>query len=287
MEIIEPLCEDTELQRYMDLAKFLHILESKKLFLSKVSNFDDQLEGGVTPTFTLLKNGTAEKLDHVMNNLWPSPTPLTEREQVAKEHISKGFDEKFNNRSVNTVFGEFKATDCDLSNLYKQHREWIDVSCWHSNDSESMAMWKIYGGSTNFVCIVTNVKKLINSLKKPSNKNLILAEINYIDHKEDNFKVNHPLSPLLHKSTFYKFENEVRLLAYDPNADVLSDRENSDNGSLIEVNLHELLTEVRVSHDAPSWFFELVSSIVRNKYRLKVDVIKSKMSQTAIFDFNS
>ena len=51
MEIIEPLNREIELQRYMDLSKFLHLLESKKLFLSKASNFDDQLEGGINSYF--------------------------------------------------------------------------------------------------------------------------------------------------------------------------------------------------------------------------------------------
>lgn len=285
MEIIEPLDRESELHRYMDLAKFLHILESEKLFLSRVSKFEDKLEGGVTPTFALLKNGMAETLDHVINNVWPSSTTLTEQEIIEKERKEEIFNESMENRTIDTVFGEIKASDCELATLYEQHREWVDVSCWHSNDSESMAMWKIYGGSTNSVCIVTNVQKLIRAVKKPSSKELMLAEVSYIDHTTDNFKLDHPLSPLLHKSKFYSFENEVRLIAYDPNTEVLTHRDEDENGTLVEVNLQDLLTEIRVAHDSPPWFLELVNSIVRDKYGLKVKVAKSKMTRLAIFDF--
>ncbi|GAA0200326.1 hypothetical protein GCM10009123_04600 [Kangiella japonica] len=151
MEVIEPLNRKAEVQRYMDFSKFIHLLESQQLFLSRVSSFEDKLEGGLTPYYYLMKSGMAEALDHAINSIWPSVTPQTESEIKQKEQDTKRFQEKAKKRKVVTVFGDIPAIDIDFPTLYKQHKEWVDVSCWHSNESESMAMWKVYGGETNSI----------------------------------------------------------------------------------------------------------------------------------------
>ncbi|GAA0200318.1 hypothetical protein GCM10009123_04590 [Kangiella japonica] len=99
--------------------------------------------------------------------------------------------------------------------------------------------------------------------------------------------MDHPLAPLLHKSKFYSFENEVRLVAYDPEANLMEERDIHDNGTLIDVDLSRLISEVRVAKDAPNWFFELVSTLVKDKYELDVDVKKSKMNQEPIFGIST
>ena len=226
----------------------------------------------------------AETLHHVIHNVWPRASVQSPQEIKDRESSSKEFEERMKNQTIKTVFGDVLANDCDLSMPYKQHKEWVDVNCWHSNESESMAMWKIYGGSTNSLCIVTNAERLIKSVKHSAEKKLILSEIKYIDHAKDDFKVDHPLSPLLHKSKFYSFENEVRLIAINPNINVFDKRIESDNGTLVSVELDILISEIRVAHDAPNWFLDLVRSIVKGKYGLNIDVNSSKMSQSPIYE---
>src|SRR3954469_12099038 len=46
-DLITP-ADDTTLWRYMDLAKFLHLLESRSLWFSRLDQFDDPLEGTFT-----------------------------------------------------------------------------------------------------------------------------------------------------------------------------------------------------------------------------------------------
>jgi len=279
MEIIEPLDLDIELQKYMDFSKFVHLLDSNKLFLSKTSNFEDKLEGGLTPTFSFLNNGAALALNHLVNNIFPSALPLTTEQKLEKKERSEQYEHQRKNHAFKTVFGDFKSKDHDFNHIYQRHSEWVDVSCWHANNSESMAMWKIYGGHINSVCIVSSVEKLSSAIIKPSNKRIAISKIHYIDHESEHFKSEHPLAPLLHKSKFYTFENEVRLIAYNPNAKILENREKDDAGTLIKVDIDTLIKEIRVAPDAPEWFFKLVRSLTKEKYGLKVEVVKSKIQQ--------
>ena len=80
MNISENLNLESKIQRYMDLPKFLHLLETSKLFLSKISAFDDNLEGGLTRLDALLISGVAERLDFAINRLWPSTRKMSPEE---------------------------------------------------------------------------------------------------------------------------------------------------------------------------------------------------------------
>ena len=44
----EGMESETVIQRYMNLSKFIYLLQNSTLFLPKMSIFDDQLDGGLT-----------------------------------------------------------------------------------------------------------------------------------------------------------------------------------------------------------------------------------------------
>ncbi|MGR5250920.1 DUF2971 domain-containing protein [Vibrio astriarenae] len=282
MEIVGKIDASTELQRYIDFAKFVDMLDTRKLFLSRVSCFEDQLEGGLTPTYIMVSSGMANLLSQAVCSL-PSATKLTEEERAESEAHKNKLNNDYENRTYNTVFGRFPHSEVEHGTVFKQHRHWVDVSCWHANKTESMAMWKIYGGSTSSVCIITNVERLSRSVVKKPEYELVLSPVHYISHGEGSFQEYHGLAPLMHKSEFYSFENEVRLLTYNPNADLLSERPDNDLGTVVDINLGTLIQEIRVAHDAPEWFFKLVKSITK-KYNIDANVIRSKMSQAPIFE---
>lgn len=58
------------------------------------------------------------------------------------------------------------------------------VSCWHRNEEESMAMWKLYGRVNTSVCIETTIENLTNCCseycKKQQSHNMYLAEVQYV-----------------------------------------------------------------------------------------------------------
>lgn len=136
MKISNKLDRSTKIQRYMDLSKFLHILESKQIFMCRIDKFEDKLEGGLTIINDFFYSGAAEALSNLVNNSLPlslgkdcnSPESIEEAQQRQQE-----YEEKSKNESFTTVFGDIKLTDeVTYKDVIKAQKKWFDVSCWHS-----------------------------------------------------------------------------------------------------------------------------------------------------------
>lgn len=283
MELIQPIELNQDLHRYMNFEKFMDLISTKKIFLSKISAFDDHLEGSFTPVNAFMLNGSAKMLSLVVTSMPRvdnSPESRKERE-VAITAAEQECDE----HEMSGLFKGFPYKDYgdQFEHIQKQHREWINANCWHASNSESMAMWKIYGESDSSVCIISDVSLLKESITAPEEISLTLAKIQYIDHSKDNFKSFHPLAPYIHKSTPYTFEQEYRLIAYNPDSKLLDERPKDDAGVLLNVNINRLIKEVRVSHKAPAWFFNMVKRFSKDYISPDINVVRSEMDNKAIY----
>ncbi|EMO4451904.1 DUF2971 domain-containing protein [Klebsiella michiganensis] len=274
METAGDFSDVTELQKYMNFSKFMDLIETNKIFLSKAAGFEDKNEGGLSLEFRLLNDGSAMKLDFAMNHLWPRVKRLTPEEKIEHDRKTIEIQESIEKRINKTVFGNFPNDELGFDDINKQYKEWIDVSCWHANMHESMAMWKIYGESESSVCIVTNLEKIKSSFAPPDGYKMIIAKVEYISHDTDSFKIEHDLAPFMHKSNFYTYEQEVRLIGYNPLCQFKEKR--SDFGTKVNLDITNLIQEIRVSPYAPNWFFELVK-LVCKKYDLDIPVNRSKI----------
>lgn len=180
-----------------------------------------------------------------------------------------------------TVFGDVKlAKGLTHKDVIKVQKKWLDVSCWHSatDDTESIAMWKIYGNDVNSVCITTTVGELLDSIEKDNHKNLIVHKVEYIDHRKEyyNLDIDSKIAPFVHKHKAYKFENEIRLIAYNQSNDPMTDR-GGDFGSSITLTSNDFINNVKVSPEAPEWFFGLVGSVFNNRYGQVGTVARSEL----------
>lgn len=57
------------------------------------------------------------------------------------------------------------------------------VNCWHMNDDESQAMWKIYAGENAGIAVQSTVGRLIKALSKDSWP-IHIDEITYVDRSQ-------------------------------------------------------------------------------------------------------
>lgn len=92
------------------------------------------------------------------------------------------------------------------------------INCWHRSEIENFAMWKIYGRSHDCVAIRTTIGDLRNALGEDRGYSLYGGNLNYIDYKNDVFseEAQHNLwAKYIHKSHFFKYEKEFRLLFND------------------------------------------------------------------------
>ncbi|WP_201615648.1 DUF2971 domain-containing protein [Psychrobacter urativorans] len=282
MEILGTLDKGTKIQRYMDLSKFIHVLENKQLFMCRMDYFEDKLEGGLTALNDFVYSGAAEALSHLVNNSLPmsfgkgfnSPETIEKAQKREKE-----YNEESKTRSLSTVFGDIELSEViTYKNVISEQKKWLDISCWHLNtdDFESIAMWKIYGGGTNSVCITTTVGQLLDAIENQS-LNLLVSKVEYINHYEDYYKTDHLIAPFIHKHKAYKFENEVRFIAYNAEVNPLCNRD--DAGSVINLRSNNFINDVKVSPEAPEWFFKLIKSIFNTRYGQVGKVARSDLDQ--------
>jgi len=266
------------LQRYMDLPKFVSLLQSKSIYLAKMAAFDDALEGGLTVGDFFKVSNSAAIIDVALNCLWPVHNESQEERGLRLSRASKLQDDLRDRRFV-TPFGEYACDDAEQ--LFPRCRQWLFVSCWHQSPHECSAMWKIYGNDRNAVCIFTTIEKLKESVSPcESLDNVEFREVSYIDHVDYVFSSD-PLAPFIAKSKPYTFENEFRVVAWDSKVDLLKSDINNDTGTLLSVNLDKLIDKVVVSPHSDHWFKNSVKMIC-DKSGLSVDVVDSSIKMAPI-----
>lgn len=99
--------EEVKVWRYMDFTKLVSLIDSQCLYFTRADRFDDRFEGALPKA-----NVTARKI--VFEQF-----PETVREAILKSGRSEGI--------TNKHWTRYNA-----------------INCWHMNDYESAAMWKLY-----------------------------------------------------------------------------------------------------------------------------------------------
>ncbi|MFG0351911.1 hypothetical protein ACF8LD_12880 [Pseudomonas sp. zbq_5] len=253
------------LQKYMDTHKFLSLVQGKKLFMSKMSGFKDNLEGGLTASDFFECTNDASIFDVAMNCRGAEASKLIE---------------EINGRTFETIFGPQLKNDA--VDFFYNAREWIYVSCWYKSNEECPAMWDLYGGK-NSVCIFTTEEKLRKvTLANQDINNLVFEDVKYIGHKKD--KHQGTLSPFKSKATPYCFEKEFRSIAWNDGAAPLSRKTNNLPGiTSDEINLNDFIDRVVISPFSDSWYAESIKSICA-QYGVNVQVTESTLKTGRIDD---
>lgn len=164
----------------------------------------------------------------------------------------------------------FKGSETPVSHLAYGNRMLHYVSCWHENESESEAMWKLYLPANEGVAIKTTRAKLArqcheNYISFPSMKapfKCKLGKVKYIDYNNtSNFiiftimKQSEALSSLFfNKRISFQHENEFRIVSYYPHR---------QHSSVIPMRIHleKLIDEVVVAPNAPDFLIRVIDEV--------------------------
>ncbi|MFT3838874.1 MAG: DUF2971 domain-containing protein [Myxococcaceae bacterium] len=128
------------------------------------------------------------------------------------------------------------------------HRS-VFLSCWHQNEKESAAMWRIYLGSDEGVAIKTSVEQLRHSLAATPVR-LHVGKVAYLDEPPERDE----LDPFFTKRQSFDYERELRVLWR-------SERESDERGRYLPADLEALVSQVVVPPGASHWFEDLVRSV--------------------------
>jgi hypothetical protein len=153
-------------------------------------------------------------------------------------------------------------------------------SCWHMNNDESDAMWKIYvkdGAGIAIQSTVGRLKRCFAKVERPVH----IGVVQYIDYDQTPSSVGFlGNSWFLFKRKAFEHEREIRIGVWSDDAEI---RYLKDDGSIgfpedhdrqefvlkhpgisgvyVPVDLDILIDKIVIAPQSPPWFTELVSSI--------------------------
>lgn len=168
------------------------------------------------------------------------------------------------------------------------NKGWSFVNCWHMNDVESAAMWKIYSTSKDSVCLQTTFERLRDVLPK----DVYLGVVRYISYDRDMIPDSNSLWPLTYKRKSFEHERELRALwsniknmnGIGPPSDVYPDDYHPDPRECVwkQVDLGALIENVFVSPTAKPWFLELLTKVL-GRYGLNVPIHQSDLAAAPLY----
>lgn len=245
---VQPTDETEKVWRYMDFPKLISILDKQCLFFSRGDKFNDPFEGSYP-----LANVLGRK------NI-PPYIPL--------DNISR--------------FQQAMASLGDVNSHWPKH---VGINCWHLNNHESAAMWRLYLQSNEGVAIQSTYKKLKDSFSVTTER-VHLGLINYINYETDFFAADNILNPFVHKRKSFEHEKEVRALTMkwptgeENGMNIIDDT--IVGGVNVSVNLNLLIENIYISPSSPKWFVDVVTSTIQ-RYGCSFPILQSDLNKSAIF----
>jgi hypothetical protein len=175
-------------------------------------------------------------------------------------------------------------------------------NCWHMNDGESDAMWKLYLKGSQGIAIQSTVERVKSSFQNTVTHSVYMALVEYIDYVNFTPPPNSMFfgsSDYMYKRRAFRHEQEVRIGTY--NCDVRT--EFVDNagfikapkpsvtvedillypvrkGIYVSANISALTERVVVYPFAPIWFSDLVTALCK-RLGYAFEVVPSEMGRPA------
>jgi hypothetical protein len=242
-----PTNKDVPIWRYMDLAKYLSMLDRRCLFFSRATMLGDPFEGSSTKAM------------------------VSGREYVRA------------NRATDPRLASFKDLPdaaFGMSNMQNFVRSYL-ISCWHMNEHDTAAMWKLYSSSNEAVCIRSTYRRLRQCLPQ----SVLVGEVRYIDYETQGFSIGNTFNYIMHKRLSFAHERELRAIFWEmqgtPDAQPYKAKI-EPSGLAMEVDLPALIERVYVSPTAAPWFATLVEAMT-TKCGFAFPVSQSVLAESPLY----
>lgn len=247
---VEP---STTLWRYMDLAKFLQLLEGSALFFCRADKFEDPFEGA-SGLAAREKEWDSFYLDYFRRAV-RSPPPGATGAFLSEDDVEQ----------------HAQRLLASIRNSAIRDRRSTFVSCWHANSGESEALWRLYcPPGSGGVLIKTTASRLMRALDPSASVDL--GRVQYVDFRTS-FAGFH--DRIFWKRKSLSHEAEVRaVISLGPTED--------RSGVDVSINLSELIEVVVPSPLAPAWFPPLLCSIME-RFNLPMPVEESELLAQPFF----
>jgi hypothetical protein len=268
------LSKDDILWRYLSLDKLIHMLDTRSIFFTSLGIYanSDPYEGYVP---RVVFETLASACSPVINDM----DAYFENKIQNQNTNGLNYDEleefrKLKDNKINDV-------RASLKDLYKKIIPCMFVNCWHRNNSESEAMWKLYSDQGKGVAIKTTARSLIRALEDCDESiNLTLGAVKYLDFSDKNISasdciIDGHFAPLLKRSSF-SHENEVRLFNLRKE-DFQNQNQIIPEPLLVRVNPSFLIEDIYISPYSVEPFIYSTSAICKKYGVAESNIHKSTL----------
>ena len=240
--------ENYQIVRYMDITKFISILQRRALFFCRLDKLEDKFEGTTAALNYQRRIDLRKKRRDVGNP--------TQTDEEIFQMVKDIYEFEIKQKAVQTI------------------------NCWNIFDSESAALWKIYSNFSKGILIKSTISNLINSFSN-NKKNIYLSKIEYLDYSKEVMPDENFFLSLVHKQKAYSYEQEIRLI-YSVSIDdsVWShdwESEETQEGVYLNSDIDILIDEIIVGPYSPKWYLNLLEDLLL-KYGLKKTIKPSVLT---------
>jgi len=179
------------------------------------------------------------------------------------------------------TWNRFANTNLPFFSFMKNHSQLLYANCWHCNEYESAAMWRLYLKSDEGIAIQSTAIRFAESFRKYPD-DIFIGTVSYIDYDTQEIDSNNTFAYAMHKRMSFQHENEIRAVTVcweegsAPGKRAMSFTP-GPIGLSIPVILDQLVEAVYVAPTAQTWLVELVQAIM-NRYGQKAPVIHSSLA---------
>jgi hypothetical protein len=230
--------------RYMNLSSFVWMLQAESLYFCRCDLLEDPYEGYHTQAVAASE---AEFIALMLAS--PAFAKLPDAEKLARDNFK-------------TLLG-----------LPKQIRKEMYVSCWHMNDEESWAMWKLYTSHDESICIRSTYQTLAELLPDAC----LLGQVKYIDYRRDSFDIGNLLNHIVHKRKSFEHEREARAVVWNHRGAKLPFDSVEGRGLIVPVDIRTLIKEIFVSPGSKVMLRQIIEGLA-SKYGIAVPVRQSTVN---------
>lgn len=245
--------DDKHVWRYMDISKFLAMLNQGGLYFPKAENLDDKFEGA---------SGLARR-ESEWDNFY-----LDCFRNLEMPHSPEN---DFTARTSEEIEADAQRLLKSIKSI-ANHAKNLLVSCWHQNDLESEAIWRLYcPPPVPGVVIRSTVGQLWDACK--DEQTAVVGKVHYMDFRKTFTSIQD--ERIFQKRLSLSHENEVRIV-------LKNDRRNPVEGRLLNCDLEKLISEIIISPFAPQWLLDVVASSIE-KFGYSLDVKQSELLELPFY----
>lgn len=162
--------------------------------------------------------------------------------------------------------------------FYRRGRAGNYVSCWTRGNRDSMALWRLYGGTGPSVAVVTSIEQLVQ-VALSWNRRVVIHRVKYVEHANvKTYVVGAYTDMLQYKHVAYKYENEVRLIV--PQQDGIWES-NPIGIRLKLLNLNRFIRSIVISPEASPEFVQVVRDVA-SKYGVQARINQSSLAKVPV-----